>query len=68
MHVHIKDRVRGGTTVALTAGAVDFKSAFEAMGKADHSGDFILQTAPDPDYLGAASRYRGMASAWQALL
>lgn len=43
--VHIKDRVRGGGTVPLGQGAVDFPSLFAALRAIDYQGDLILQVA-----------------------
>ncbi len=58
LNIHIKDRVLGGTTVPLTEGHTDFPRAFRGLKEAHYKGDFILQTAPSPDYIGAATRYR----------
>ncbi len=57
-NVHIKDGVFGASTVALGSGHTDFKRAFEGLKLAHYTGDFILQTAPDPDYLGVAVKYK----------
>ncbi len=43
--VHIKDRVLGGTTVALGTGNTDFPALFRALEAHDYAGDFILQVA-----------------------
>jgi len=43
--VHIKDRVRGGTTVALGTGGADFPALFRALADCRYRGDFILQAA-----------------------
>jgi L-ribulose-5-phosphate 3-epimerase len=64
VNVHIKDRLLGGTTVPLLTGQTDFKRAFEGLSLAHYQGDFILQTAPDPDYLGAAAKYRSLVKDW----
>ena len=63
-NVHVKDRVLGGTTVALTTGNTDFERSFSGLKTANYKGDFILQTAPSPDYLGAARKYREMVQDW----
>lgn len=63
-NVHIKDGVVGASTVPLTTGHTDFKRAFEALKLAQYQGDFILQTAPDIDFLGVASKYRKMTADW----
>jgi L-ribulose-5-phosphate 3-epimerase len=67
-NVHIKDRIKGGTTVPLTTGNADFERAFEGLSQAGYKGDFILQTAPSPDYLGVADQYRKMVLDWIKLL
>jgi hexulose-6-phosphate isomerase len=66
LNVHIKDRVRGGTTVPLGTGNADFTAVFRALRRAEYRGDFILQTAraADGDHAGALCRYRDMARAW----
>jgi L-ribulose-5-phosphate 3-epimerase len=43
--VHIKDRVRGGSTVPLGKGDADFKSLAEWLKRVNYGGDFILQVA-----------------------
>ncbi len=43
--VHIKDRVRGGTTVALGTGSADFVALFDALRTHRYAGEFILQAA-----------------------
>jgi L-ribulose-5-phosphate 3-epimerase len=63
-NVHIKDRVLGGTTVPLTTGNTDFERCFTGLSRAKYKGDFILQTCPSPDYLGAARKYREMVEGW----
>ncbi len=57
-NVHIKDGVFGASTVPLGTGHTDFKRAFEGLRMAKYTGDFILQTAPDPDYIGVAVKYK----------
>jgi L-ribulose-5-phosphate 3-epimerase len=42
---HIKDRVRGGTTVPLGEGDTDFASLRSALIDIDYQGDFVLQVA-----------------------
>lgn len=68
VNVHIKDRVRGGTTVPLGTGNADFEAVFSALARARYSGNYILQTAraSDGDHAGALRRYRDMATAWIA--
>jgi hexulose-6-phosphate isomerase len=43
--VHIKDRVRGGSTVAPGTGDADFAGLAESLNMVSYSGDFILQVA-----------------------
>jgi hexulose-6-phosphate isomerase len=66
VNVHIKDRVRSGSTVPLGTGAADFPAVFEALRGARYTGNFILQTAraADGDHAGALARYRAMAEQW----
>ena len=45
--VHIKDRLRGGETVPLGTGAVDFGTCFRMLGEIGFEGPFILQAARD---------------------
>lgn len=46
--VHIKDRVRGGGTVPLGEGDVDFQGVFHGLEQLGYDGDFILQVARGP--------------------
>ena len=66
VNVHIKDRVRGGTTVPLGTGSADFDVVFKALAKIGSRGNYILQTAraQDGDHAGALCRYRAMALDW----
>jgi L-ribulose-5-phosphate 3-epimerase len=43
--VHIKDRVRGGGTVPLGSGDVDFEALFRCLDDIAYQGDFVLQVA-----------------------
>ncbi|WP_337157121.1 sugar phosphate isomerase/epimerase family protein [Pseudomonas putida] len=65
-NVHVKDRVLGGTTVALGSGNADFPEVFGALRTLGYAGNFILQTAraDDGDHAGAIARYRDMTRAW----
>jgi len=53
--VHIKDRRRGGPSVALGRGDVDFPAFFAALAEAEYGGTLVLQPATTADYLGAAA-------------
>ena len=66
LNVHIKDRVLGGTTVALGTGNANFDSVFEELGRIRYQGNFILQTAraEDDDHATPLARYRDMTSGW----
>jgi hexulose-6-phosphate isomerase len=66
LNVHVKDRLRGGTTVPLGTGAADLPRVFRALHRCGYRGDFILQTAraEDGDHAGAAVRYRDMTLAF----
>lgn len=55
--VHVKDRVRGGTTVPLGEGDADFDATFAALARAGFSGPFILQAARRGDERQAARAY-----------
>jgi len=55
--VHIKDRRRGGPSVALGRGDVDFPAFFEALAEAGYDGPLILQPATGADFLDAAAAH-----------
>ncbi|MEE1903542.1 TIM barrel protein [Pseudomonas inefficax] len=65
-NVHVKDRILGGSTVALGSGNADFPEVFCALRKLGYAGNFILQTAraDDGDHAGAVARYRDMTRTW----
>lgn len=44
-NIHIKDRILGGSTVALGTGSADFDKLFEGLKEIMYSGSFILQAA-----------------------
>lgn len=62
LNVHVKDRVRGGTTVALGTGSADLPRVFRLLCEAGYRGNYILQTAraADGDHAGVLGRYRDM--------
>lgn len=66
LHVHVKDRLRSGTTVPLGTGNADLGRAIRLIEKSGYARDYILQTAraADGDHAGALARYRGMTLAW----
>jgi L-ribulose-5-phosphate 3-epimerase len=43
--VHIKDRIRGGSTVPLGTGDADLPALFDCLKTVDYSGDLVLQVA-----------------------
>jgi L-ribulose-5-phosphate 3-epimerase len=63
LNVHIKDRVKGGTTVPLSEGHADFKSVFKELQKINYQGNFILQTAraKDEQHMLVLKKYRAFA-------
>ena len=67
-NVHVKDRLRGGTTVPLGTGAADLPATFRELARIGYRGDFILQTARAHDgrHLDALVRYREMVLGWIA--
>lgn len=67
-NVHVKDRVRGGTTVPLGTGNADFATVFAALRRARYAGNYILQTArsPEGEHRKALERYRAMTERWIA--
>lgn len=65
-NVHVKDRVRGGTTVPLGTGSADFETVFAQLAAQRYSGNYIMQTAraADGDHAGALQRYAAMIRSW----
>lgn len=66
VNVHVKDRMRGGTTVPLGTGSANFDTVFQGLAELGYAGDFILQTARavDGDHAGALRTYRAMTQHW----
>jgi L-ribulose-5-phosphate 3-epimerase len=66
LNVHVKDRLRGGPTVALGNGHADFDAVFAALRQAEYRGHYILQTARavDDDHASVLCRYRDMTAHW----
>lgn len=66
VNVHVKDRIRGGTTVPLTAGDADIPAALGALRRVGYNGNYILQTAraTDGGHESALCRYRDLVSGW----
>jgi len=55
--VHVKDRRRGGPSVPLGRGDVNFPAFFEAVAEAGYDGPLILQPATGTDFLGDAAEH-----------
>jgi len=68
VNVHVKDRVRGGTTVPLGSGSADFELVFSELKNAKYFGNYILQSARagDGDHAGVIAKYRDMVLDWVA--
>lgn len=66
VHVHVKDRIRGGTTVPLGTGAADLGQAIRALEVSGYRGRYVLQTAraADGNHAEALARYRDMTLNW----
>ncbi|KYK46050.1 xylose isomerase [Bradyrhizobium liaoningense] len=66
LNVHVKDRVRGGTTVPLGTGNADLPKTIRLIERSGYKGQYILQTAraTDGDHAGALARYRDMTVGW----
>jgi L-ribulose-5-phosphate 3-epimerase len=66
LNVHIKDRLRGGTTVPLGSGAAELAKAIRLIENSGYSGQYVLQTAraADGDHAAALARYLDMATQW----
>jgi hexulose-6-phosphate isomerase len=66
LNVHVKDRIRGGTTVPLGTGNANFPAAFSALRRARYDGNYILQTAraTQGDHAAVLRRYRDMTERW----
>jgi L-ribulose-5-phosphate 3-epimerase len=65
-NVHVKDRVLGGTTVALGTGNARFEIVFAELARIGYRGNFILQTAraADDSHAQTLCRYRDMTHVW----
>jgi len=66
LNVHVKDRLRGGTTVPLGTGAADLAKAIRLIEHSEYTGQYVLQTAraADGDHSGALAQYRDMTVRW----
>ncbi|MFZ5717245.1 MAG: sugar phosphate isomerase/epimerase family protein [Bradyrhizobium sp.] len=66
LNVHVKDRVRGGTTVPLGTGNADLAKTIRLIERSGYKGQYVLQTAraSDGDHAGALAKYRDMTIRW----
>ena len=66
IHVHVKDRSKGGSTVPLGEGNARFDMVFDRLAAHDYHGDIILQTAraDDDNHGGILATYRDMVLGW----
>jgi hexulose-6-phosphate isomerase len=64
--VHVKDRIRGGTTVPLGTGNADLAKTIRLIERSGYKGQYILQTAraADGDHSAALAKYRDMTIGW----
>jgi len=65
-HVHVKDRLRGGTTVPLGTGNANFEAVFQNLFDLGYSGRYVLQTAraEDSDHASVLANYRVQTLDW----
>jgi L-ribulose-5-phosphate 3-epimerase len=65
-NVHVKDRVLGGTTVALGTGNAQLEIVFSELANMGYLGNFILQTAraTDGSHSQTLCRYKDITQAW----
>lgn len=61
--VHLKDRVRGGTTVPFGTGDTQFDKLFTAMRAAGYDGLLTLQGARGADHAATAAGYKAFVEA-----
>jgi len=66
INVHIKDRIRGGTTVALGTGSADIPRSLRMLVSSGYRGSYVLQTAraKNGDHEGTLSRYLQLTRHW----
>jgi len=66
LNVHVKDRVLGGSTVALGLGNANFEEVFSELKKLNYPGNYILQTAraTDGDHKSIIQAYKRMVQEW----
>lgn len=66
LNVHVKDRIRSGTTVPLGTGNGDLPKTIRLIERSGYKGQYILQTAraANGDHAAALARYRDMTIGW----
>jgi len=66
IHVHIKDRIHGGSTVPLGEGDTHFAEVFRCLAMQGYRGDYILQTARsgNDDHAGVLAAFREQSISW----
>ena len=66
LNVHVKDRIRHGSTTALMTGEVDFPLIFSKLREINYSGNYILQTARaiDGKHVNLILEYSKLVSNW----
>ena len=66
LNVHVKDRLLGGGTVALSQGSANFGSVFYELAKINYKGNYILQTARanKGKHVPVLELYYSMTSKW----
>lgn len=66
MNVHIKDRVKGGTTVPLGTGNAQLPRAIGLIVQSGYRGNFVLQTAraDDERHAEVLARYLALSRGW----
>ena len=63
-NVHIKDRIRGGSTVPLGTGDADIPKVLRLLKGANYRGDLVLQAARGADDVAAARQYKAQLVSW----
>ena len=56
INIHVKDRKKGGSSVFLGTGDTNFKEGIPYLINNGFTGDFVLQTYFEDDYLGEARK------------
>ena len=66
INVHVKDRKKGGNTVPLGEGDVDFLKVFRFLRETDYKGNLILQTARSKEgqHEAVLIKYKELVENW----